>query len=101
MYGSQPKMDRNSASQPKDSPSDNQQRNLPQINSMKNIREIDSVKTGGPVSRVGLGAIPPTSGTSTKETTGRLNSNTSANHKYAAISSQPHIQDKSRLDHYL
>ena len=68
---------------------------------MKNIREIDSGKPGGPASRVGLGAMPPTSGTSTKETTGRMNSNISASHKYNAISSQPHIQDKSRLDHYL
>lgn len=42
---------------------------------MKNIREIDSIKHSNAGSRVGMGGIPPTSvNSSTKETTGRMNS---------------------------
>lgn len=68
---------------------------------MKNIREIDTnlaSKINAPHPR--LGAVP-TSGTSTKETTARLHSNVSAHNKYNINSSQPHIQEKSRIDHYL
>lgn len=83
LYGSQPKIDRNSTSQPNDHIE--QQRNLPHINSMKNIREIDVVKANSN-SRVALG-VPASGNTSTKETTGRMNSNISASQKYNAMSS--------------